>query len=60
MSAIAAPLSRFCLVTAMVAIGLTLPWRSLTAYGWRPVAMLLTLSVLLFALVACFVVATGL
>ena len=44
LSAIAAPLSRFCLVTAMVAIGLTLPWRSLTAYGWRPVAMLLTLS----------------
>jgi uncharacterized membrane protein YadS len=35
----AASLSRFCLVSGMGAIGLTLPWRSLAAYGWRPVAM---------------------
>jgi uncharacterized integral membrane protein (TIGR00698 family) len=54
-SAMAGPLSRFCLVTAMAAIGLTLPWRSLTAYGWRPLAVLLALSGLLFALVAAFV-----
>src|SRR5262249_43370852 len=39
-SALAAPVSRFCLVMALAAIGLTLPWRSLTAYGFKPLAML--------------------
>jgi uncharacterized integral membrane protein (TIGR00698 family) len=50
----AASVSRFCLVGAMAAIGLSLPWRSLSAYGWRPVAMLLILSGLLFSMVAAF------
>jgi hypothetical protein len=44
----------------MGAIGLSLPWRSLAAYGWRPVAMLLTLSGLLFAMVAAFLYITAL
>jgi len=59
-SDIAAPSSRFCLVLAMAAIGLMLPWRSLTAYGWRPLAMLLALSGLLFALAAAYVRISGL
>jgi uncharacterized integral membrane protein (TIGR00698 family) len=58
--AVAAPLSRFCLVMALAAIGLTLPWRSLTAYGFRPLAMLLALSVILFAVAATFVELAGL
>ena len=36
----AAPLSRFLLITAMAAIGLKLPWRSVAAYGWRPALLL--------------------
>jgi uncharacterized integral membrane protein (TIGR00698 family) len=60
LGAAAASLSRFCLVSAMGAIGLTLPWRSLAAYGWRPIAMLLTLSGLLFAMVAVFLYITAL
>jgi uncharacterized integral membrane protein (TIGR00698 family) len=59
-SDIAAPSSRFCLVVAMAAIGLMLPWRSLTAYGWRPLAMLLALSGLLFVLAAAYVHISGL
>jgi uncharacterized integral membrane protein (TIGR00698 family) len=58
--AVAAPLSRFCLVMALAGIGLTLPWRSLTAYGFRPLAMLLTLSAILFALALAFVELAGL
>jgi uncharacterized integral membrane protein (TIGR00698 family) len=50
----AASVSRFCLIGAMAAIGLSLPWRSLSAYGWRPVAMLLILSGLLFSMVVAF------
>jgi uncharacterized integral membrane protein (TIGR00698 family) len=59
-SDMAAPSSRFCLVMAMAAIGLMLPWRSLTAYGWRPLAMLLALTGLLFALAAAYVRISGL
>lgn len=59
-SDMAAPSSRFCLVMAMAAIGLMLPWRSLTAYGWRPLAMLLALTGLLFALCAAYVAISGL
>lgn len=58
--AVAAPLSRFCLVMALSGIGLTLPWRSLTAYGFRPLAMLLALSAILFAVAAAFVELAGL
>ena len=58
--AVAAPLSRFCLVMARAAIGLTLPWRSLTAYGFRPLAMLLALSAILFAVAVTFVELAGL
>ena len=50
----ALPLSRFCLVMAMVAIGLKLEWRSAAAYGWRPVWLLVILSALLVLLVATF------
>ena len=53
--AVATPLSRFCLVMAMAAIGLTLPWRSIRSYGWRPIALLLILSTILLLLVATFV-----
>jgi uncharacterized integral membrane protein (TIGR00698 family) len=52
---IAAPTSRFCLLMAMAAIGLMLPWRSVFSYGWRPVALLLLLSAILFVLMAAFV-----
>jgi uncharacterized integral membrane protein (TIGR00698 family) len=50
----AGPLSRFLLVTAMAAIGLKLPWRSVAAYGWRPVLLLALLSGLLVLLVAIY------
>jgi len=50
----AGPLSRFFLVTAMAAIGLKLPWRSVAAYGWRPVLLLALLSGLLVLLVASY------
>jgi uncharacterized integral membrane protein (TIGR00698 family) len=47
----AAPLlSRFCLVVSMVAIGMTLPWRSIREFGLRPVFLLLVLSAALLAL----------
>jgi uncharacterized integral membrane protein (TIGR00698 family) len=52
---IAAPSSRFFLLVAMAAIGLMLPWRSVFSYGWRPVALLVFLSAILFALMAAFV-----
>jgi uncharacterized integral membrane protein (TIGR00698 family) len=52
---IAAPSSRFFLLMAMAAIGLMLPWRSVLSYGWRPVALLIFLSAILFALMAAFV-----
>ncbi|ANW00316.1 YeiH family protein [Bradyrhizobium icense] len=42
-----APLSRFCLVMSMAAIGLTLPWRSIRAFGLKPIMLLLILSVVL-------------
>jgi uncharacterized integral membrane protein (TIGR00698 family) len=49
-----ATLSRFCLVVAMVAIGLKIEWRGVVAYGWRPVAFLVVLSAALVALIALF------
>ena len=52
---VAAPSSRFFLLMAMAAIGLMLPWRSVFSYGWRPVALLLFLSAILFVLMAAFV-----
>jgi len=55
LQAVAAPLSRFCLVMAMAAIGLTLPWQSVRSYGWRPIVLLLILSVILLLLLATFV-----
>lgn len=55
LQAVATPLSRFCLVMAMAAIGLTLPWRSIRSYGWRPLALLLILSIILLLLAATFV-----
>jgi uncharacterized integral membrane protein (TIGR00698 family) len=50
----AGPLSRFFLITAMAAIGLKLPWRSVAAYGWRPVLLLTLLSGLQVLLVASY------
>ena len=50
--------SRFLLVMAMVAIGLKLEWRSIAAYGWRPVVLLVFLSALLVLLVGAFLVLT--
>jgi uncharacterized integral membrane protein (TIGR00698 family) len=50
----AASLSRFCLVAAMVAIGLRIQWRGVLAYGWRPVAFLVVLSAVLLALITAF------
>jgi uncharacterized integral membrane protein (TIGR00698 family) len=47
---VSAPLSRFCLVTSMAAIGLTLPWRSIRAFGLKPIMLLLILSAILIAL----------
>ncbi len=55
LQAIAAPLSRFCLVMAMASIGLTLPWQSIRSFGWRPVALLLLLTAILLALVTGYV-----
>ena len=46
----AAPLSRYCLVVSMVAIGITLPWRSIKGFGLRPVFLLVVLSTVLVAL----------
>lgn len=49
------PLSRFCLVTSMAAIGLTLPWRSIRAFGLKPFMLLLILSVTLIGLSLAYV-----
>lgn len=54
--AVAASISRFCLVVALAGIGIMLPWRSLASYGWQPLALLLLLSVLLFGFMASFAV----
>jgi len=50
LSQMTAPLSRFCLVTSMSAIGLTLPWRSIRAFGLKPIMLLLILSAILIGL----------
>ena len=52
---VSAPLSRFCLVTSMAAIGLTLPWRSIRAFGLKPIVLLLILSAILIALSLLYV-----
>ena len=44
---VSAPLSRFCLVTSMAAIGLTLPWRTIRGFGLKPIMLLLILSAIL-------------
>jgi uncharacterized integral membrane protein (TIGR00698 family) len=56
---VAAPLSRFCLVMAMAAIGLTLPWQTIRSFGWRPLVLLLALSLLLLIIMAVFVRSHG-
>lgn len=55
LSQVTTPLSRFCLVTSMVAIGLTLPWRSIRAFGMKPIVLLLILSVILIGLSLTYV-----
>lgn len=44
LTSVTLPVSRFCILMAMAAIGLMLPWRSLLAYGWRPVLLIAILS----------------
>jgi uncharacterized integral membrane protein (TIGR00698 family) len=44
LASVTLPLSRFCILMAMAAIGLMLPWRTLLAYGWRPVMLIAILS----------------
>lgn len=44
LASVTLPLSRFCILMAMAAIGLMLPWRTLLAYGWRPVLLIAILS----------------
>jgi uncharacterized integral membrane protein (TIGR00698 family) len=44
LTAVTLPLSRFCILMAMAAIGLMLPWRTLLAFGWRPVFLVAVLS----------------
>ena len=51
LTSVTLPLSRFCILMAMAAIGLLLPWRSLIAYGWRPVLLIAILSFGLLAFV---------
>jgi uncharacterized integral membrane protein (TIGR00698 family) len=51
----AAWLSRFCLVVAMVAIGLKIQWRGVVAYGWRPMVFLTALSGALVGFITVFV-----
>jgi uncharacterized integral membrane protein (TIGR00698 family) len=56
LEALSAAISRFCLVAALAAIGIMLPWRSLVSYGWQPLALLFLLSVLLFGFMVGFAV----
>jgi uncharacterized integral membrane protein (TIGR00698 family) len=51
LTSVALPVSRFCILMAMAAIGLMLPWRTLLAYGWRPVLLIAILSLGLLAFV---------
>jgi len=44
LTSVSLSLSRFCILMAMAAIGLMLPWRMLLAYGWRPVLLIAILS----------------
>jgi uncharacterized integral membrane protein (TIGR00698 family) len=55
LSQVTTPLSRLCLVTSMAAIGLTLPWRSIRAFGVKPIVLLLILSVILIGLSLTYV-----
>jgi uncharacterized integral membrane protein (TIGR00698 family) len=54
-SQVTTPLSRFCLVTSMAAIGLTLPWRSIRVFGVKPIMLLLVLSATLIGLSLMYV-----
>ena len=49
LTSVTLPLSRFCILMAMAAIGLMLPWRALLAYGGRPVLLIAILSLGLLA-----------
>lgn len=51
LTSVTLPLSRFCILMAMAAIGLMLPWRALLTYGWRPVLLIAVLSLGLLAFV---------
>lgn len=55
LSQVTTPLSRFCLVMSMAAIGLTLPWRSIRAFGLKPIMLLLILSATLTGLSLIYV-----
>jgi uncharacterized integral membrane protein (TIGR00698 family) len=55
LSQVTTPLSRFCLVTSLAAIGLTLPWRSIRAFGLKPIILLLILSAILIGLSLIYV-----
>jgi uncharacterized membrane protein YadS len=55
LSQVTAPLSRFRLVMSMAAIGLTLPWRSIRAFGLEPIMLLLILSAILIGLSLIYV-----
>jgi uncharacterized integral membrane protein (TIGR00698 family) len=55
LSQLTTPLSRFCLVMSMAAIGLTLPWNSIRAFGPKPVVLLLILSAMLIGLSLIYV-----
>jgi uncharacterized integral membrane protein (TIGR00698 family) len=55
LSQVSTPISRFCLVTSMAAIGLTLPWRSIRAFGLKPIILLLILSAILIGLSLTYV-----
>jgi len=50
LSQVTTPLSRFCLVTSMAAIGLTLPWKAIRGFGLKPIILLLILSTILIGL----------
>jgi uncharacterized membrane protein YadS len=52
-------LSRWCLVTAIAAIGMKTSLKSLMVMGWRPVMLVVTESLVIAALVMASVTATG-
>jgi uncharacterized integral membrane protein (TIGR00698 family) len=52
-------LSRWCLVTAIAAIGMKTSLKSLMVMGWRPVMLVVTESLVIAALVMASVIITG-